>query len=331
MVAAPNAALAQSASPDDVLRQWYRLSLALVRHTPTYSPPVASRALAYLGVTAYEAVASGSSRLQSLAGQLNGLEPMPPRVAGAAYDEAIVLDAALAAIVQNLFANTGPSGQQAMDRLAKAIDEEICAGKPAEVIARSKDYGEAIAAHISAWSRDDGGAVVENLGFPDGYTLTDGPSHWTPTNATSRLQQSPLLPGFGKNRPFAMPAGRSCPVAMPLAYSEDKTSNFYKQALEAYDTAKALTPEQRAIANFWSDEAMLSPTPAGSLDLDRAANRQPRSSFTSTERPTSSSGLSVAMADAFIGCWDAKYHIRSRAARHLHQPRHRSRLAAAVC
>ena len=48
-------------------------SLELVRHTPTYSPPVASRSFAYLGVTAFEAVATGSSEMQSLAGQLNGL------------------------------------------------------------------------------------------------------------------------------------------------------------------------------------------------------------------------------------------------------------------
>ncbi len=37
----------------DTLHTWYRLILELVRHTPTYSPPVASRSFAYLGVTAY--------------------------------------------------------------------------------------------------------------------------------------------------------------------------------------------------------------------------------------------------------------------------------------
>ena len=34
------------ATPEAVLRNWYRLTLELVRHTPTYSPPVASRAFA---------------------------------------------------------------------------------------------------------------------------------------------------------------------------------------------------------------------------------------------------------------------------------------------
>ena len=49
--------------PEAVLRTWYKLVLELVRHTATYSPPVASRAFAYLGVTAFEAVASGNPEL----------------------------------------------------------------------------------------------------------------------------------------------------------------------------------------------------------------------------------------------------------------------------
>ena len=99
------------------MRTWYQLSLELVRHTPTYSPPVASRALAYLGVTAFEAVASGSAELQSLAGQLNGLEAVPQRAAGETYDDAVIVQAAMAAAVKNLFSNTGPSGQHAMASL----------------------------------------------------------------------------------------------------------------------------------------------------------------------------------------------------------------------
>src|SRR3954468_148745 len=84
LFAPPRAMAAQSDSslPQEVLRTWYQLSLELIRHTPTYSPPVASRALGYLGVTAFEAVASGSGELQSLAGQLNGLSAVPQRAAG---------------------------------------------------------------------------------------------------------------------------------------------------------------------------------------------------------------------------------------------------------
>eukprot|EP01032_Pedospumella_encystans_P002069 gene2069-2422_t len=103
---------AASVGADKVMRDWYRMILELVRHTPTYSPPVASRAFGYLGVTAYEALASGDRTLTSLAGQLNGLTPVPQREGGVSYDEAVVMQAALSSAARELFGNTGPTGQR---------------------------------------------------------------------------------------------------------------------------------------------------------------------------------------------------------------------------
>ena len=159
-----------AAQPEKMLHSWYELSLELVRHTPTYSPPVASRALAYLGVTAFEAVASGSGELQSLAGQLNGLQAAPQRAAGETYDEAVIVQAAMAAAVADLFANTGPTGQRAMATLDAKLRGEAAGALPADVVARSEAFGQAVASHILAWSRNDGGAVVENMGFPLEYS-----------------------------------------------------------------------------------------------------------------------------------------------------------------
>ena len=248
--------------PHKVLHSWYKLMLELVRHTPTYSPPVASRSFAYLGITAFEAAASGSADLKSLAGQLNGFAAGPKRESGKAYDDAIVLQAAMAAAAENFFDHTGPTGHRALAALTAKLNIAVDAGVPEDVIGRSKALGEAIAAHVFNWSKGDGGATVENLGFPVDYKLTAGPAHWAPTSLIA-LQQLPLLPKWGENRPFAMPKGISCDLPPPPAYSEDKASEFYKQALEVFETKKALTPEQQAIARFWSDDPMLSPTPPG--------------------------------------------------------------------
>ncbi len=81
----------------EILDTWYRLILELVRHTPTYSPPVASRSFAYIGIAAYEAVASGKSNMRSLAGQGNGLSPLPALPAGQTCAEPVLLNATLAA------------------------------------------------------------------------------------------------------------------------------------------------------------------------------------------------------------------------------------------
>jgi membrane-associated phospholipid phosphatase len=76
--------------------------------------------------------------------------------------------------------------------------------------------------------------------------------------------------------------------------------------MEVYEVGRALTPDQRAIARFWSDDPMLSPTPPGhwiaigrdlliaeDADLDRWVDVMAR--------------LGIAQADAFIGCWEAKF------------------------
>ncbi|MFN3766031.1 MAG: vanadium-dependent haloperoxidase [Aliihoeflea sp.] len=304
--AAPGAVAKERPGPDQVLHNWYRMVLELVRHTPTYSPPVASRAFAYLGVTAYEASASGAG-LASLAGQLNGLAPVPARDADAIYDEAVVMQAAMAFGVRNFFGNTGPTGQRAMKAMEAQLSQITTAGLREDVAARSMAFGEAVGAHILHWSKEDGGAVVENMGFPFNHTPSKGPGAWAPTSLVAQ-QQAPLLPEWGDNRTFAMPTGASCPLPPPPAYSEEAGSDFHAEAMEVYETSEDLTPEQTAIARFWSDDPMLSPTPPGhwiSIAMEILQER----GADSAERVDLLARLGIAMADAFIGCWHAKYEF----------------------
>jgi hypothetical protein len=128
-------------APEDVVHKWYGLVLELVRHTPTYSPPVASRTFAYLGVISFEAVASGSAEMLSLAGQLRGLAAVPAREAGLPYDDAVVLDAALAVAVKTLFENTGPTGQRVMAAAERKWRAAATDGLPEDVAERSEAYG----------------------------------------------------------------------------------------------------------------------------------------------------------------------------------------------
>ncbi|MBX3571790.1 MAG: vanadium-dependent haloperoxidase [Mesorhizobium sp.] len=298
-------AASDQARSRDALIIWHRLVLELVRHTATYSPPVASRAFAYLGVTAFEALATGSDGLHSLAGQLNGLTPVPARETGQAYDSAVVVQAAMAHAAANLFGNTGPTGQRALKAMARKAGTEAATGVPEDVVRRSEDHGRAVAEHILAWAATDGGAVIENMGFPLEYKLTDGPAHWVPTNLI-RQQQVPLLPDWGRTRSFAMPDGAACGLPPPPAYSEAANSQFYREALEVRDTVNNLTDEQRAIARFWSDDPMLSPTPPGhwiSIAIDALEKED-------ADLPTSAETLArlgVTLADAFIGCWHSKF------------------------
>lgn len=304
MLALALASPVQAADPGQIMRDWYRLVLELVRHTPTYSPPVASRAFAYLGIIGFETAAQGDPRLVSLAGQLPGLTPVPARAPGA-IDEGVAMQAALADAVPHFFGNTGPTGQRAMTAMAEEMRAAAIEGVDPETVARSEAAGRAVAEHIFAWAATDGGEVVENLGFPYAYDLPKGPSAWVPTS-TIALQQLPLLPAWGTNRTFALPAAKTCDLPPPPAYSEEPGSAFHAEAMEVYETSRSLSDDQRLIARFWSDDPMLSPTPPGhwvfiALDLlDAEAADGARSAEVLAR-------LGITIADAFIANWRVKY------------------------
>lgn len=288
----------------EVLGLWYRMILELVRHTPTYTPPVASRAFAYTALIAYEATASGSDRLQTLSGQVAALPPPPPRD-GAAMDEDALLHAAMARAVDVYFSNTGPTGQRAKAALTRQLDALTAEGVDPATLARSRAYGAALAESIIAASADDGGAVVENMGFPLTYTLGGEPQDWVPTSLV-QMQQAPLLPAWGQNRPFTLPDAEACPLPPPPAYSEDPASPFFQEAMEVYEASRTLTPEQKLIARFWSDDPMLSPTPPGHwvAIIFQIAERD---GMAVEEQVNALVRLGLAVSDGFIVNWRDKY------------------------
>jgi hypothetical protein len=302
-IAAPGAAAADHRS--EVLGTWYRMILELVRHTPTYSPPVASRAFAWTALVAYEATASGDGPLGTLSGQVAALPPPPPREAGAAYAEDAVLNAALGRAVDVYFANTGPTGQRAKAALGRRLDARVAEGVDAATLARSRAYGLALAEAIIAASADDGGAVVENMGFPLSWAPGTGPAAWVPTSAV-RMQQYPLLPQWGANRPFVLPDDAACPLPPPPAYSEDPGSRFFAEAREVHEVSRSLTDEQKRIARFWSDDPMLSPTPPGHW-IAIVFQIAERDALPVERQVDALVRLGIAVSDGFVVCWRDKF------------------------
>jgi membrane-associated phospholipid phosphatase len=286
---------------------WYRLVLELVRHTPTYSPPVASRAFGYLGVISWEATVAAHPALRTLAGQLNDLAVLPS-TEGTPPDHGVILNAALAAAVPVLFANTGPTGQRAMATLADRLASQVAEGVDAGTVTASRTHGQAIANHILAWAATDGGAEVTNMGFPASWPAPDAPSDWVPTSLV-RQQQTPLLPSWGENRPLAMPAGDACPLPPPPAYSTVPDSAFYAEAMAVRTATANLTPDQLAIARFWSDDPMLSPTPPGHwITIARIVlDDQDADAIV---RADTLARVGIGLADALIACWQAKFEFK---------------------
>ena len=127
---------------------------------------------------------------------------------------------------------------------------------------------------------------------------------WVPT--APNYQSIPLQPYWGQNRPFVVKSGEECAPPPPTEYSEDPSSQFYAEGMEVHETVKNLTPEQKEIALFWADDPGKTFTPPGhSVSIATQILREKNATLALAAETYAKVGMAV--ADAFIGCWNTKY------------------------
>ena len=116
----------------------------------------------------------------------------------------------------------------------------------------------------------------------------------------------PTEPYWGHLRPFVLKDGDECAAPPPPPYSEKRGSEFWKLGKQFYDTVLALTPDQRNIALFWADNPVATGTP-GFHWINVVNLMVGRRHLTAEEAVAAYTLTSLAIADAFIGCWKEKY------------------------
>jgi len=286
-----------SSFDSDVAVAWFDLLYNNLRDA-SLSPPVASRAIAYTAVTAYEAVVPGMEDHRSLGGQLNDLHSLPSVPTGQ-HHWPIVMNTAVAEIQRNLFATAPQTVLDNIDALEADIGDDFSTVAQA-TIDRSVERGLVVADAIWNWAQDDGFDVLNNCP----YTPPTGPGLWEPTPPA--FLATPLQPCWGDMRPFVMLFGSECPALPPVPYSEDPTSPFFAEATEVYDTVNNITPEQLAIAQFWADSPGQTGSPPGHWVrvVSQVAEQQDLQLDVTVE---AYARVGLAVADAFICCWDMKY------------------------
>jgi hypothetical protein len=286
----------------DVPTAWFDLALRLITTTGGFSPPVASRALGYAGIALYEAVVPGMPEFQSLEAQLDGLSGLPGDRGRVEFHWPTVANAALAGILRSLFARTSAENMAALDALETSFNDRFLRLTPA-VLKRSRRRGTAVATTIFEWSKGDGGDQGERRNFPEDYVPPAGPGLWQPTPPGFMRA---LQPFWGTNRTFAASTGSACAPGDPTPYSEDPSSAFWAEAFQFYDTVNNLTDEQRAIAFFWADDPGATATPPGhSISITTQVLRRIDAGLDIAAETYAKVGMAV--ADAFISCWDTKY------------------------
>lgn len=273
-----------------------------------FSPPVASRIYAYTSVAAYETAIQGDQRFVSLAGQLHGLEPIPKPEEGKEYCFPLAsVQAALTVGKALIFS------EDKMDAFyAEIMNEFKNTGIPDEVYDRSIEYGNAVAAHIMAWSSKDN--YKQSRSFPK-YTIVDDPATWKPTPPA---YMDAVEPHWNKIRTFFIDSAAQFVPPPPLPFSSDKDTEFYKEAVEVYETGKELTDEQKEIARFWDCNPFMMNvkghvmfatkkiSPGGHwMNITNQACLQANKTF--VESAEAYARVAISLADGFISCWDEKY------------------------
>ena len=115
-----------------------------------------------------------------------------------------------------------------------------------------------------------------------------------------------LEPGWGALRHFALTGAEQCPVDPPIPFSPQPGSPFYQQAHEIYELGRNLTDEQKKTAYFWADNSGESGTPAGHW-MSVIAGLASQWKLTPERAVEAYALTSIAVADAFIGCWREKF------------------------
>lgn len=272
-----------------------------------FSPPVASRVYAYPSIAAYEIIQQGNPMFNSLAGQLNELNPVP-----APQDEKV--DLHLAAI--HAFLKIGQqlifSEQKIEEYRDKLYAELDDSGLPSSVFDASTEYGDQVAEHIMKWAATDN--YNETRTFPK-YTIRQEMEYWKPTPPD---YMEGIEPHWRDIRTLVLDSSTQFPPKPPLEVSMDEKSPFYQQLMEVYEVGGALDDEKSEIAKFWDCNPYVSHhrghamfatkkiTPGGHwIGITAITTRKAQSSFDETVHAYAR--VSIALFDAFISCWDEKW------------------------
>jgi hypothetical protein len=268
----------------DVITDWNSVTLSAIRASRT-PPPIASRALAILHASTYDAV--------------NGIvRSHEPYFAHGTVPASASLEAAASAAAHRVLVTLFPTHEAEFN----ALYASTLAGLPDGPQRRAGvAWGESVADQILAWrATDNADAIVPRPG-------SGGLGTWQPTPP---LFADYLLPQWGFVTPFAIPIGAHFRPLGPPSVDGAKYAEEYTE-MKALGAAvgSTRTPEQGLIAQFWADGAGTE-TPPGhwnSIAQHVVAAR----GNTLIDNARLFALLNIAMADAAIAAWDAKYSFHS--------------------
>jgi hypothetical protein len=202
--------------------------------------------------------------------------------------ESAAAAAASAAVLAGLY-----SAEQSFVDTQLAADSVYLATLPSErhrAFADGAAVGREVAARILTYAANDGSKT------PWTGTVPTGPSAWIP------ISMPPQDANWGRVRPWLMRSAREFRPAPPPAIT---SSRYLTDLAEVRHFSDTRTEEQLAIAKYWAT-GYGAGGPAGffgSVGIELAARRH----LTEREAAEMFAVMHMAIMDASIGCYEAKY------------------------
>ncbi|CAN5760600.1 hypothetical protein BH11BAC3_BH11BAC3_13040 [soil metagenome] len=271
-----------------------------------FSPPVASRIYVYTNIAAYEVLVKADKNYHSLTGQINSFPVIP-----AATKK---VNLSLAAV--NAFLITGKnlvfSEAIMQDSINHILEWYQQKGMKPELFKSSLAYGKQVADIVLQWVAKDKYKETRSLRR---YSYLKEEGKWIPTPPA---YMAAIEPYWSKIRPLAMDSCNQFQPELALPFSKEKSSSFYLEAKEVYDTTINLSAANRAIASFWDCNpfavstdghlmyAVKKISPGGHwISIAGLVCRNSNEGILKTSAAYTLT--SIALFDGFISCWDEKY------------------------
>jgi len=277
-----------------------------------FSPPVASRVFTYPNIAAYEIIAQQNDSYLPLEGQVTNLTAIPKA------DASKPINYQLAALIAHIDLSKRLIFSEKTIEIYRDSLYQVWKSKNTSEFMASKKYGLEVANHIYLWMDKDNYKQTRTMSK---FTIdSDDPSRWQPTPPS---YMDGLEPHWNKIRPFVIHSADQFKPVPPPPFSMKKESDFYKELIEVYDisidiTKKGDNSEEVAMAQFWDCNPYVSVTRghlmfaikkitpgAHWIGITKIACKKENTDFNKTVYAYTKT--SIAIADAFISCWDEKY------------------------
>jgi hypothetical protein len=276
---------------------------------PFSNPPYAARAYAYVSAAQYDALVATwhYKKLYNRAAPFtvdSNVQVLIPKSTLPSYPSE---DGVLSGVTVELLKLLFPTEIAYIDEKA---DEEklyriISGANVRSDVEAGIILGRKIAGKFIARAAGDGAGAA--IGTPEIWaqletqTALTGETPWKSQDLPVR---PPMLPLFGKVKSFLM-TPEMVVASRPVPPPSTKSEQFAKELAEIKNFSKNATRERQKIVTFWAD-GVGTYTPPGHWNAI-AAESFVEQNYSEVRWARNMALLNVAMMDAAISCWDAKY------------------------